>query len=164
MEYTFYKLSIAGKSYIGSTNDFNGRIRKHKYDCNNSNCKVYQYMRQNGGFEKVNIIIIDKIIYNYKEQAREMETNFMLSFNAELNSCYPKRSKKEYIEQHKEKNVEYHKQYDKEYIKKNKQIIAEKRKVKIACDICSKIMSKSNLLRHKKNIHSKPIDGNIHPF
>jgi hypothetical protein len=35
--------------------------------------------------KKLDIMIIDKIIYNNKEQAREMETKFMLSFNAELN-------------------------------------------------------------------------------
>jgi hypothetical protein len=59
-------------------------------------------MRQNGGFEKVDIMIIDKIIYNNKDESRQMETNFMLSFNAELNSVYPKRSKKERYEANKE--------------------------------------------------------------
>jgi predicted GIY-YIG superfamily endonuclease len=32
MEYTFYKLSIAGKCYVGSTTDFDRRIVIHKID------------------------------------------------------------------------------------------------------------------------------------
>jgi predicted GIY-YIG superfamily endonuclease len=29
MEYTFYKLSIAGKCYVGSTTDFENRMKNH---------------------------------------------------------------------------------------------------------------------------------------
>jgi hypothetical protein len=194
MEYTFYKLSIADKCYVGSTIDFDNRMNKHKCSCNNENdkkyhLKVYQYIRENGCWNDVNIMIIDKIIYNDKDEAREMETKFMLSFNAELNSVYPKRSMKEYYEANKqkilEKNKEYaeknrekvsegkkewrktHKElmneYKKKYKENNKQKISEKQKVKIPCDICSKMISRSNISIHKKIKH--PItDENIHPF
>jgi len=129
MEYTFYKLSIADKCYVGSTIVFNDRMRTHKRNCKNENhkeynLKVYKYIRDNGGFEKVNVMIIDKIIYNDKDAAREMETKFMLSFEAELNSQYPKRTSKEWYETNKQYKLEKQKQYREE----NKQKIAEKRK------------------------------------
>jgi hypothetical protein len=196
MEYTFYKLSIADKCYVGSTIDFDDRIRQHKNDSKNKNknsknyhYKVYEYMRQNGNWENVKVMIIDKIIYNHKDEAREMETKFMLSFNAELNMCYPKRSQKEWYDINKERIIEKAKEYyksnkekinkvnkkyreknkekvsekQKEYYETNKQIIAEKQKVKIACDICSKMLSRSSIYNHKKTQH--PItDENIHPF
>jgi hypothetical protein len=41
-------------------------------------------------------MIIDKMIYNSKKEALEMETKYMLMFDAKLNSCYPKRSMKQY--------------------------------------------------------------------
>tara|TARA_B110000977_G_C10842405_1_gene402570 strand:- start:202 stop:738 length:537 start_codon:yes stop_codon:yes gene_type:complete len=178
MEYTFYKLSIADKCYIGSTTHFNNRMKDHKSVCSNENSrdynyKVYQYIRENGCWNDVEITIIDKIIC-LKREAEDIETKFMLRDGAELNSVYPKRSKKEYIEQHKEKYVEYHKQLYKdnkqqilerckEYREKNKEKIKEKNKIKITCDICSKMLSRSHIARHKKIIHSF-IDGNTHPF
>jgi hypothetical protein len=184
MEYTFYKLSIAGKCYVGSTENFDRRIVIHKSRCYNEkdkkhNCKLYQYMRQNGGFEKVDIMIIDKIIYNNKDEARQMETNFMLSFNAELNSVYPKRSKKERYEANKEsitkqrhnfyqenrerlclkdreryeKNKESVKERVKKYREENREKISEKLKEKVACDICSKMICKGYISKHKKSQH-----------
>ena len=161
MEYTFYKLSIADKCYIGSTNDFNGRVKEHKSNCNNENgkkynFKVYQYIRENGCWNDVDITIIETKQCN-KDEALDFETKFMLSLNAELNSRYPKRSAKEW----REANKEYQKQYDKEYRKNNKEKISERGKEKIACDICGKMGIKRNLSRHKKIIHSFT-GGNIH--
>tara|TARA_B110000503_G_C6876316_1_gene300789 strand:- start:27 stop:581 length:555 start_codon:yes stop_codon:yes gene_type:complete len=184
MEYTFYKLSIGDKCYVGSTENFNNRMSQHKCRCYSEkdkkyNCKVYQYMRQNGGFEKVDIMIIDKIIYNNKEQSLDMETKYMLMFNAELNSVYPKRSKKERYETNKEsilekrhkfyqenkerlslkdkekyeKNKESVKERVKKYREENREKISEKLKEKVACDICSKMMSKGYVSAHKKLQH-----------
>ena len=144
MEYTFYKLQIGDKCYVGSTTNLHNRIQKHKSNCNNENdknyhYKSYQYMRQNGGFENVKVMIIDKIIYNHKREAEEMETKFMLMFNAELNGKYPKRSIKEYREDNKEKIAEYHKvyrennkeklfEYNKEWREENKESLVLGRK------------------------------------
>ena len=173
MEYTFYKLDIGNKCYVGSTIDFPNRIQKHstRYKCETSkeyNLKIYQCMRQNGGWEKVKVMIIDKIIYNNKDEARQMETKFMLNFNAELNDRYPKRSNHEYYEANKENILEYHKKYreenkeaiaikDKErhkiHYEKNREKISEIRKEKIACDLCGKMMRKDSIYKHKKSIH-----------
>jgi hypothetical protein len=153
MEYTFYKLSIAGKCYVGSTIEFDNRMIKHKNRCNNEkdknyHLKVYQYIRENGGWNDVEIIIIETNKCD-KCEALDLETKFMLSFDADLNSRYPKRSMKDYYETNKQSILEK----KKEYSEKNKQIIAEKKKVKIACDICSKMISKRHIARHKKTQH-----------
>tara|TARA_B110000503_G_C6862326_1_gene295289 strand:+ start:27 stop:518 length:492 start_codon:yes stop_codon:yes gene_type:complete len=160
MEYTFYKLSIADKCYIGSTLDLKHRMNQHKSNCKcetskDYHYKLYQYIRENGCWNDVDITIIETNKCD-KEQALDMETKFMLSLNAELNSRYPKRSNKEYIEQHKQIITEYKKKYK----ENNKQKISEKQKVKIPCDICGKMMSRGSMTRHKKNQHSF-IDGNI---
>ena len=185
MEYTFYKLSIGDKCYVGSTIDFDYRMKSHNYSCNNknNNLKVYQYVRQNGGFQKVDIMIIDKIIYNDKEQAREMETKYMLMFNAELNSCYPKRSKKDYYKNNKDtidtkhkkynetnkdkiiiKTQQYYEEHKKEiaettrkYREENKERIRlkdrERKSEKVVCDICGKMMCRGYISKHKKSQH-----------
>ena len=158
MEYTFYKLDIGNKCYVGSTIDFPNRIQKHstRYKCETSkeyNLKVYQCMRQNNGWENVKVMIIDKIIYNDKDEAREMETKFMLMFNAELNSKYPKRSQKDYVEANKEKIAKQRKEPSKEYYEANKEKIAERNKEKVACDICGKTLKKYCMSKHKKSQH-----------
>ena len=211
MEYTFYKLQIGDKCYIGSTKDLYNRMKKHKCDCK-KDCKVYKYIRENGGWNDVKVMIIDKIIYNHKREAEEMETKYMLMFNAELNSCYPKRSIKEWYEankesiakqrhnfyiENKEKVAKQKKEYreankekiiiqKKEYREKNKEVIVERskkyyeankdkkkkyydenkdkkeeyykkqneiRKEKVACDICSKMICKGYISKHKKLQH-----------
>ena len=125
MEHTFYKLSIAGKSYIGSTTNLYDRKKKHKCDCNKKdyNLKVYNFIRENGGWDKVKIMIIDKIIC-HRNDALDFETKYMKMFNCELNSIYPKRSSKEYYENNKESIAEKCKKYR----EKNKESIAEKSK------------------------------------
>jgi predicted GIY-YIG superfamily endonuclease len=39
MEYTFYKLQIGDKCYVGSTIDFKHRMKLHKHNCYNENVK-----------------------------------------------------------------------------------------------------------------------------
>tara|TARA_R110000782_G_C14577698_1_gene388146 strand:- start:73 stop:627 length:555 start_codon:yes stop_codon:yes gene_type:complete len=184
MEYTFYKLSIGDKCYIGSTADFHNRTKSHRNDCNNENgknynYKLYQYIRENGCWNDVKVMIIDKIIYNHKEQAREMETKFMLMFNAELNSRYPKRSIKEWYvdnreretergrkyyeknkdqvrkrcEKYRETNREIIRERSKDYYETNKEKIEQKRGEKITCDLCGKMMRKDSMSKHKKSQH-----------
>ena len=82
--------------------------------------KVYQSIRE-VGWDKVDFMIIDKIIYNSKHEALDMETKYMLMFNAKLNSCYPKRSRKIYMIENKEKVSNYHKLYNQKH-KEKKQI------------------------------------------
>jgi hypothetical protein len=149
MEYTFYKLSIGDKCYVGSTKDLYNRMKLHKYACYTEKCKeynkpLYKVIREKK-WEDIEVMIIDKIIYNHKREAEEMETKFMLNFNAELNVRYPKRNNHEYYEANKDKWVEYE--------KNNKEKINQQRGVKKPCDICGKMMRRDSISRHKKSQH-----------
>ena len=149
MEYTFYKLSIGDKCYVGSTTNFKHRMRLHKYSCYTEHRKEYNkplyiLIRENK-WEDIEVMIIDKIIYNHKREAEEMETNFMLSFNAELNVRYPKRNHREYYEANKDKWVEYE--------KNNKEKINQQRGVKKPCELCGKMIRRDGMTKHKKSIH-----------
>jgi hypothetical protein len=52
-------------------------------------------------------------------------------------------------------NKEKKKGYNQTYYNKHKTELLDKIKVKVPCDICDKLISKSNLLRHKKKCDEK---------
>ena len=67
-DYIFYKITCddcPDYIYIGSTGCFNKRKNQHKSNCNNPNSKkynvkLYQTFRENGVWEKWDMIIIDE--------------------------------------------------------------------------------------------------------
>ena len=51
--------------YVGHTTDMSKRKYAHKYVCNNENCKGYNYkiykiIRQNGGWDNWNMVLVEK--------------------------------------------------------------------------------------------------------
>ena len=159
--------------YIGSTCNFSRRKCAHKHDCNNEkyqtfNLKVYQFIRQNGGFENWDMIQIEA----YPECTTKRELEQYERFHIEqlrplLNCNIPTRTVQERCIINKEiiaeKQKGYYKQnkknlieYQKEYREQNKEIIVEKNKKyyeknkeKFVCECGSEII-KSYLARHKK--------------
>ena len=136
MPATIYKIycrdSEIKECYVGSTEDFHTRCRKHKTRCNNTNSpkhnyKVYKYIRANRGFDN---FIIEEIIDCEIEDKYDCELYYFKLFNATLNSQFPKRTRKQH------------------YID-NKQQIAEKGKIKIECE-CGSKFRKSDISRHLK--------------
>ncbi len=74
MIYTIYKISIAGEDYIGSTRDFKQRKKSHKSICNNNNdtrysLKLYNTIRENGGWDCCNITPVEEFDCETKRQA-----------------------------------------------------------------------------------------------
>ena len=111
MEYTFYAIICKNKNitdcYVGSTNNFYRRKSNHKTSCNNPsvkeyNYKVYQFIRENGGFDNFELIELEKQIFKTKEQASIRERYWVETLNSTLNSNIPSRTKKEYHEKNKE--------------------------------------------------------------
>ena len=56
-----YKITVGEKEYIGSTDDYEKRMKKHKSDCFNPNVpqynyKIYHAIRENDGVYKTEII------------------------------------------------------------------------------------------------------------
>ena len=130
--------------YIGHTVNLVARIRRHKCSCNKENnkyynLKVYQCIRENGGWDNWSIIEIDKCFCLDLKEAKIIEREYIKKFNATLNMIIPSRKKDElyYLNKDKvkEKNKEYYyknkdkiSEQGKEYRIKNKEIISERRK------------------------------------
>jgi len=166
MIYYIYKLVCNDVSvtdfYIGSTSNIRNRKYQHKNCCINLNdkhynLKIYQTIRENGGFENWRMVVLEEMIEGTTLlQSKMREEHFRLELEATLNSisCGTGLTKKEYMKdysktkksketkkeyQQTEKHKEYQKQYQqsdkyKEYKKnlyqKNKEEINEKRRLK----------------------------------
>ena len=159
--------------YIGSTTNFRRRKTEHKRDCNtinrqNYNCKVYQFIRDNGGWDNWDMILIAKVNCNDKMELRQKEREYMEEYKPSLNINKAQQDEeerkeylKEYFETNKEelskKHKEYHKtnreeilEKQKKYRETNKEEIRDKAKVKVSCE-CGTIVRKSDIARHYKS-------------
>jgi len=174
MKCYIYKIWKEGKDevYIGSTSDFKTRMRKHKSNCNNekskdSNMFLYQYIRQNGGWEEFNKQIIYECEVEDKYEKLKIEGEWIKKYENTLNkhNSYGCKGRKEndkrYREQNKDKKKEYYeknkdtiKEYEKEYREQNKDKLNEKARQKVNCPQCDKELNKSSLTRHIKTQHS----------
>jgi hypothetical protein len=130
--------------YVGHTTNFIKRKSHHKYSCNNSNdklysLKVYQFIRENGGWTNWCMIKIEDYPCNSLLDATKRERELYEELNATLNICIPSRTNKQWIEDNKDKIKEQTKEYYnankdkirdqmKEYREINKDIIKEYRK------------------------------------
>ena len=127
--------------YIGSTTNFIQRKKNHKSDCNNKNRKhflnnKYKFIRETGGFENWDIILIEYYPCNSKKELECRERYYIEKLKATLNHQLPGRSDKEYYQDNKDKinqqskewrkdNIDKSTQYEKEYRKNNKHKIRE---------------------------------------
>jgi len=130
--------------YVGHTTDKTNRKRRHRSRCNNENDKcynfyVYQFIRDNGGWDNFEMIIIEEYPCENVDEARLRERYWLETLGATLNKYIPSRTRQEYVEQNREiiyeKNREYREQnreiiYEKnrEYREQNKEIIREKKR------------------------------------
>ena len=158
--------------YIGSTTDFTKRKYNHKNICNNANgnkhnLKLYKMIRDNGGWDMFNMVIVKEFPCENKRQAEAEEDRIIRETKSNMNM---KRAfitpdeileyKKQYREQNKEQIAERNKQYKeqnkeqqaeymKQYREQNKEQIAEYMKQKMTCE-CGCVIGKSVLTRHKR--------------
>jgi hypothetical protein len=116
----------------------------HKTNCNNEtskeyNFKVYQFIRDNGGWDNWDMIEVERFEAIDGNDARKKERYWVEELKANLNSNIPSRTQKEWVEDNKEYKIEYKKEWyednkekinekHKEYRKNNKEKIAEKSK------------------------------------
>ena len=81
--------------YVGHTTNFVQRKYSHKICCtnnnnnNNNNCKLYQVIRNNGGWDNWKMEIIDLINCKDLYEARKKEQEYVVLFKANLNSIEP---------------------------------------------------------------------------
>jgi len=147
--YIFYKITCEDCPdyiYIGSTKSFRSRKYQHKSNTNKKNYKLYNKIRENGGWENWSMNIIDEGNDLTFLQARIKEEELRMKYNGNLNTIRAytteednKEKTKEYYENNKEKRREYlennkekikekareyyekNKEYKKEYYKKKKE-------------------------------------------
>ena len=163
--------------YIGSTCNFKHRKNGHKTNCNNENrkhysSKVYEYIRNNGGWDDWVMIPIEQYSCDSKKELEIKERYYIDLLRPTLNKHIPTRTFKEWYENNKEKIAEYHKEryennkeiinqkqkeyneankkkinkYKKEYYENNKEIINQK----VICDHCGCEITKIYLKNHQK--------------
>tara|TARA_R110002153_G_scaffold107484_2_gene247582 strand:+ start:1488 stop:2063 length:576 start_codon:yes stop_codon:yes gene_type:complete len=118
--------------YIGSTTNFTRRKHNHKSSCNNINSKShtqykYQFIRDNGGWDNWDMILIEKVNGNDKLELRKKEREYIEKFNSSLNSLISYRN----IKEKKQMNKEYLQNYRTEHKEelKDKYNYSEKRKI-----------------------------------
>ena len=132
--------------YVGHTTNFVQRKYSHEKLCINKKspnykCKLYETIRNNGGWENWNMEVIDFFKCHDHYQARQKEQEYFISLNATLNSIEPM-SKPKVNLQKTTTNME-----------KNNIFI---------CEYCNfKCNKQSSFIRHKEtNKHKRNITGN----
>lgn len=189
-DYIFYKIVCLDEDidlcYVGSTANWKLRHTEHKYNCNNEsskryNRKIYQTIRENGGWDNFKMIQVGTREQLKKREAEAIEEEYRLELRANMNTikCFTtdtkQEQKKKWCEDNKDKVAEYMKLYRQEnkdkialqsrkYYDDNKDEILknnyEKGKVKVECE-CGCVVNQNCLTRHRKTPkHLKLINEN----
>tara|TARA_Y100000389_G_scaffold108656_1_gene105784 strand:- start:502 stop:978 length:477 start_codon:yes stop_codon:yes gene_type:complete len=122
--------------YIGSTTNFRGRKGIHKSNYFNINSKnhnvpIYQYIRNNGGWDNWLMIEIEKFSCNDKRELEIRERYWIEKNKSKLNACIPTRTPKEYRQDNRER-------------------LLEQKKQKVKCE-CGCVVIKREIERHRKS-------------
>jgi len=133
--------------YVGSTKDMRTRKNQHKYDCNNPNdskynLKVYQYIRDYGGWSNWFMLTLEEFEYETKEQLRDREQYWIKELKPNLNG--------QDAVQDKERLKDYHKKHNKKYKKENREKILKKNNEKFDCE-CGGKYTHGHKARHLKS-------------
>jgi hypothetical protein len=102
--------------YVGSTRSFRQRKNSHKQSCNNPtnkdhNLYVYQFIRENGGFQNWSMISIFTGEFETKHEMHRKEREYMEELQSSLNKAIPTRT----IQEWKIDNSDILKQYKNQY-------------------------------------------------
>lgn len=151
--------------YVGHTTDKIRRKNEHKYCCNNPNAKnhnfyVYQFIRENGGWNNWNIIIIEAYSCENNNQAEFRERYWIETLQSTLNKNIPTRSCRERYMQdqdefckkakaYREEHRDEIKENKKNFYQENKEEIEKQKKQKINCE-CGSIINKGDKAKHIK--------------
>jgi hypothetical protein len=131
--------------YVGHTINFTQRKNQHKTACNTETCDriVYNFIRNNGGWDNWNMIQIEEYNCTSKREAEMRERYWIETLQARLNCIIPITTKEEKIIQQKdwyeenkesilekvkqqyEENKEVKLEYQKEYVIKHKEQIKD---------------------------------------
>ena len=87
--------------YVGHTTNFNDRKRHHQMSCKNNkdphyNIYVYQFIREHGGFDNFDMVLIDRYSCEDRLDALRKEREYIESLHATLNKVILSRTRVEY--------------------------------------------------------------------
>lgn len=151
--------------YVGHTTSFTKRKNQHKSDCYNQSRKnyksyVYQFIRNNGGWENWDMIEIEKRKCEDVNDARKIERYWIETLKATLNKEIPSRTKQEYDKQYHQKYLYYRRQQKRLHYEQNKDKIKAKKREKVTCE-CGSIYARSNRSQHFKTKKHKNFINNM---
>ena len=147
--------------YYGHTTDKTKRKHSHKSVCHKPDAKghntyVYQFIRNNGGWDNWTMVVIEEYPCENINQARARERYWIETQQATLNKQIPTKTQQEWIEEHKEEIIEYKKQYYEEHReelleqkKKYREEFREKLYEKFECE-CGGEYTKNGKSKHFK--------------
>jgi len=158
--YKIYKEDIT-EFYIGSTYDEKKRRNHHKSNCNNENSKeynlkVYQFIRENGGYDNWNFEVLEIYPCDNEEQLVEREDYYYDLLKPLLNSKRPLRTEEDMKEdkaKYYQDNREYILKYTAKFYEDNKEEI-QKRHAKYYED------NKESIIIKQKQKHNCECGGN----
>jgi len=173
-----YKLQCldkdVGEIYIGSSTNFSSRKRAHKCSCNKVDGKkynnpVYQFIRENGGWENWEMVKILEFPCDTKKELISEEARYIKDIGLDncLNYCIPGRTQKEWEQDNNEYRKVWKKKYDKKnrdrrrkYEDDNRDKIKSRTTVKITC-ICGSVIQRVEKARHERSQkHKKFLEEN----
>jgi hypothetical protein len=120
--------------YVGSTAQFENRINYHISVCNNPKSKAYNYyvydfIRQNGGFENWQILLMEYYPCKDKHELQKREREIMEQTQARLNirrAIITPEEIKQYTENYYKVNKEIYKVHNKKYYESHKEVYKNK--------------------------------------
>jgi len=89
---------------------------------------VYRFIRDNGGWNNWDMVLIEKVDCEDKQTLHKIERSYIEKLETTLNKVIPTRTNKEWKKDNKEKLKKYYKEYNEEYNEKNKEKINLKKK------------------------------------
>ena len=128
--YKIYNKNNIEQFYIGSCKNFNKRKIGHKVDYKRNNNKLYQYIRNNGGWDNFNFQILQYCL-NYQEREIELIKQLHPPLNTRLYNFNERECVKKYYQENRDEILKQHKkryelnkdkiaEYNKKYNKENK--------------------------------------------
>jgi len=124
--------------YVGHTTNWDKRKCEHKNRCKNENgynynCRLYQMIRENGGWNSFKMLEVEKFNCNDKREAEKRENEIMKELKANMNMVRSYVSKEDVKQDNQEyyiKNKERIIEKSIKYYKNNKEQISDKSKVR----------------------------------
>ena len=105
------------QQYVGSTTNLKNRRSCHKKSCTNPKSKkynrfVYRFIRDNGGFDNWEIVLIEKVVNcSDSPTLHKRERYWIEKLHADLNTKIPTRTSKEWRDENKGLIFEINKKY-----------------------------------------------------